>query len=93
MAKNKCTVLLGYEDDLITEKQKHFIDFTTNKVGGKPVRPHFYHCKIFFLFDFFSLPLLCIYIVYVSCMLYNYRIGLILKYMYHRVLCALVVVD
>lgn len=41
MAKNKCTVLLGYEDDLITEKQMRFIDFTTNKVGGKPVSSHF----------------------------------------------------
>lgn len=69
MAKNKCTVLLGYEDDLITEKQKHFIDFTTNKVGGKPVRPHFNHCKIFFLFDFFftsvTVYIHCICIVYV----------------------------
>uniref|UniRef100_A0A336MIW4 CSON002202 protein n=1 Tax=Culicoides sonorensis TaxID=179676 RepID=A0A336MIW4_CULSO len=39
MAKNKCTVLLGYEDDFITDKQKHFIDYTTNKVGGKPDWP------------------------------------------------------
>lgn len=64
MAKNKCTVLLGYEDDLITEKQKHFIDFTTNKVGGKPVRPHFYHCKIFFFIRFFFHFRYCVYTLY-----------------------------
>jgi hypothetical protein len=37
MAKNKSVVLLGYEDELV-EKQKHFMDFSTNKIGGEAVR-------------------------------------------------------
>jgi hypothetical protein len=36
MAKNKSVVLLGYEDELV-EKHKHFIDFSTNKIGGEAV--------------------------------------------------------
>jgi pre-rRNA-processing protein TSR4 len=31
-------VLLGFEDEFINEKHKSAIDFTTNKIGGKPVR-------------------------------------------------------
>lgn len=63
MAKNKCTVLLGYEDDLITEKQKHFIDFTTNKVGGKAVRLIF--CDYNFVRFFFTSVFVCtcVYVV------------------------------
>lgn len=38
MAKNKSLVLLGFDDDLITEKQKQSLDFKINKIGGKPVR-------------------------------------------------------
>jgi hypothetical protein len=38
MAKNKSVVLLGYEDEVVTEKHKQFIDFTTNKIGGDAVR-------------------------------------------------------
>lgn len=37
MARNQCLVLLGFEDDPITEKHRSFVDFTTNKVGGRPV--------------------------------------------------------
>lgn len=37
MAQNTSLVLLGYDDEQITEKQKSFVDFTTNKIGGKPV--------------------------------------------------------
>uniref|UniRef100_A0A1B6CVA3 Programmed cell death protein 2 C-terminal domain-containing protein n=1 Tax=Clastoptera arizonana TaxID=38151 RepID=A0A1B6CVA3_9HEMI len=36
MAKKNDKVLLGYEDEVITEKHKSFVDFTTNKIGGKP---------------------------------------------------------
>jgi hypothetical protein len=38
MAKNKSVVLLGYEDEVVTDKHKQFIDFTTNKIGGDAVR-------------------------------------------------------
>lgn len=34
---NNPVVLLGYDDEQITEKHKGQINFTTNKVGGKPV--------------------------------------------------------
>lgn len=39
MAENfKSTkVYLGYEDEYITEKHCTFLNFTTNKIGGKPV--------------------------------------------------------
>jgi hypothetical protein len=37
MAQNNTKVLLGFEDELITEKHKNQINFTTNKIGGKPV--------------------------------------------------------
>lgn len=37
MAKNSSLVLLGYEDESVNEKQKNFLDFSTNKIGGKPV--------------------------------------------------------
>lgn len=37
MAKNISLVLLGYDDEQITEKQASFVDFTTNKIGGKAV--------------------------------------------------------
>lgn len=37
MARNQCVVLLGYEDDPVTEKHRTSVDFTTNKVGGRPV--------------------------------------------------------
>lgn len=32
-------VLLGYEDEPITDKHKDIVDFTTNKIGGKPDWP------------------------------------------------------
>lgn len=40
MAKNAPLVLLGYDDELITDKQKSFIDCTVNKIGGKAVSIH-----------------------------------------------------
>lgn len=33
----KSPVLLGFEDELITEKYKNEVKFTTNKIGGNPV--------------------------------------------------------
>lgn len=37
MAKNSSTVYLGFEDETINEKNKFFVNFATNKVGGFPV--------------------------------------------------------
>lgn len=37
MAKNTSIIFLGYDDEQITDKQIPFVDFTTNKIGGKPV--------------------------------------------------------
>ncbi|XP_055325136.1 programmed cell death protein 2-like [Sitodiplosis mosellana] len=39
MAKNTSLVWLGYDDEQITDKQIPFVDFTTNKIGGKPNWP------------------------------------------------------
>lgn len=39
MAKNKCLVLLGYEDDPILEKDKPHLNYTVNKFGGIPNWP------------------------------------------------------
>jgi pre-rRNA-processing protein TSR4 len=30
-------VYLGYEDEHVTEKHHSLVNFTTNKIGGKPV--------------------------------------------------------
>lgn len=35
-------ILLGYEDEPLSEKYKGIVDFKTNKVGGKPVSFHLY---------------------------------------------------
>lgn len=43
MAKNTSLVLLGYDDEPISDKQTEFVDFTTNKIGGKPVSST--HCS------------------------------------------------
>ncbi|KAH1005313.1 hypothetical protein HUJ04_006320 [Dendroctonus ponderosae] len=40
MAKNNNLVLLGYEDELITDKYRNQVNFTTNKIGGDPDFPH-----------------------------------------------------
>lgn len=53
MAKNTSLVLLGYFDEQITEKQITFVDYTTNKIGGKPVSIQ--------IFD--SLPLFFVFII------------------------------
>lgn len=37
MAKNTSLVLLGYDDEVISENPKVLVDFTTNKIGGRPV--------------------------------------------------------
>lgn len=34
MAKNKCTVLLGYDDEPIADKDKPYLNHTVNKIGG-----------------------------------------------------------
>ncbi|XP_069692515.1 programmed cell death protein 2-like [Periplaneta americana] len=39
MARKGPKVLLGFEDECITEKHKSLVNFTTNKVGGKPDWP------------------------------------------------------
>jgi hypothetical protein len=42
MASKGSKVLLGFEDESITEKHKMHVSFTTNKIGGKPVSNSFY---------------------------------------------------
>jgi hypothetical protein len=42
MARKGPKVLLGFEDESITEKHKLHVSFTTNKIGGKPVRNVYY---------------------------------------------------
>lgn len=37
MAKNKCIVYLGYEDENVSDKNRSLVNFTTNKIGGQPV--------------------------------------------------------
>lgn len=44
MAKSTSLVLLGYDDEQITDKQISFVDYTTNKIGGKPVSSIVYLC-------------------------------------------------
>ncbi|XP_045467473.1 programmed cell death protein 2-like [Harmonia axyridis] len=39
MAKNKIQVLLGFEDEIVNDKNKHLVNFKTNKIGGKPELP------------------------------------------------------
>ncbi|XP_065084659.1 programmed cell death protein 2-like [Ochlerotatus camptorhynchus] len=34
MAKNKCTILLGYDDEPIADKDKAYLNHTVNKIGG-----------------------------------------------------------
>lgn len=33
----RAKVYLGYEDESVTEKHRTLVNFTTNKIGGKPV--------------------------------------------------------
>lgn len=37
MDNNKLAMLLGFEDEPITEKYKAQVNFTINKIGGMPV--------------------------------------------------------
>lgn len=37
MAHKDPVILLGYEDEAITDKHRGQINFTANKIGGKPV--------------------------------------------------------
>ncbi|XP_071450852.1 programmed cell death protein 2-like [Hetaerina americana] len=39
MARRKCHVLLGFEEEKVTEKNKCLVDFTSSKIGGKPDWP------------------------------------------------------
>lgn len=39
MAKNKCTVLLGYDDGPIADKDNPYLNHTVNKIGGVPNWP------------------------------------------------------
>ncbi|KAJ8933396.1 hypothetical protein NQ314_014036 [Rhamnusium bicolor] len=39
MARNSTGVLLGFEDEIITEKYKEHLNFTVNKIGGIPDFP------------------------------------------------------
>lgn len=38
MAKNRSVILLGYPDELVSVEYTSSIDYTVNKIGGKPVR-------------------------------------------------------
>lgn len=40
MAKNQIKVHLGYDDEYVTDKNKYQVNFTTSKIGGKPVSSH-----------------------------------------------------
>ena len=33
----KTKIYLGYEDEYVTDKHRSFVNYTTNKIGGKPV--------------------------------------------------------
>jgi hypothetical protein len=46
MARKGPKVLLGFEDECITEKHKSLVNFTTNKIGGKPVSINYFGLKI-----------------------------------------------
>lgn len=37
MAKKQGKVYLGYEEEIISEKNKTLLSFTVNKIGGLPV--------------------------------------------------------
>ncbi|XP_058823919.1 programmed cell death protein 2-like [Topomyia yanbarensis] len=39
MAKNKCTVLLGYDDEPVLDKDKPYLNHMVNKIGGVPNWP------------------------------------------------------
>lgn len=64
MAQNKGKFYLGYEDDVISEKNQITLNYTTNKIGGLPVS------NINTEFCFISI--VCILIAYS----YFYRFGL-----------------
>lgn len=38
ISKKNTTVLLGYEDELVTDKHKSILGYWINKIGGCPVR-------------------------------------------------------
>lgn len=42
MAKNKSLVFLGYPDEVVSVEHVSSIDYTVNKIGGKPVRIYYY---------------------------------------------------
>ncbi|XP_044756060.1 programmed cell death protein 2-like [Coccinella septempunctata] len=40
MAQSNIQVMLGFEDEMVTDKNKHLVNFKTNKIGGKPDIPN-----------------------------------------------------
>lgn len=53
MAEKFEKVYLGYYDEVITEKYKEIVNFTTNKIGGTPVSTIKF--KLYHQFDKFSI--------------------------------------
>ena len=43
MACGSSVVHLGFEDEQITDKYKGVVNFTVNKIGGKPVSIFYVH--------------------------------------------------
>lgn len=44
MAEKNVKVLLGFEDELILDKHQSVVNYTTNKIGGKPVSNFYTTC-------------------------------------------------
>lgn len=42
MAEYKVNVFLGFEDEIVLDKHSTAVNYTTNKIGGKPVSIHVY---------------------------------------------------
>ena len=40
--QNNTNVLLGFPDEIIAERFRKDVDFTTSKIGGQPVSTHKY---------------------------------------------------
>lgn len=50
MATSASIVYLGYEDEVVTDQNKHLVDSTTNKIGGLPVQTiSLYHPSIAYM--------------------------------------------
>lgn len=56
---DRTKVYLGYEDEYVTEKHRSLVNFTTNKIGGKPVcMSYYFDMQVIDLF-FRQIVLLC----------------------------------